>query len=78
MNENIIGIDTIFLFQRISLAIDSKKDIETYLQYELASFPLSFYRKCQQNQYQLTNTFLRYRACRGRWLFTAQSNLAEK
>ncbi|CAH0560393.1 unnamed protein product [Brassicogethes aeneus] len=43
VNGDIIAIDPLLLFQRISLTIDSKKDMETYLQYELAPFPLSLF-----------------------------------
>lgn len=43
VNGDIVAIDPLLLFQRISLTIDSKKDMETYLQYELAPFPLSLF-----------------------------------
>ncbi|CAH0552820.1 unnamed protein product [Brassicogethes aeneus] len=43
VNGDIIAIYPLLLFQRISLTIDSKKDMETYLQYELAPFPLSLF-----------------------------------
>ena len=36
VNEDIIAIDPLLLLQRISLKIDSKKGMETYLQYVLA------------------------------------------
>lgn len=43
VNGDIIAIDPLLLFQRISLTIDSKKYMETYLQYKLAPFPLSLF-----------------------------------
>lgn len=43
VNGETIAIDPLLLFQRISLNINSKDDMETYLQHELAPFPLSLF-----------------------------------
>lgn len=61
VNGDIIAIDTLLLFQRISLTIDSKKDMETYLQYELVHFPLSLFTEngLRKNvKYQLYELFV--------------------
>lgn len=43
VNGETVAIDPLLLFQRISLNIHSKEDMEYYLQYELAPFALSLF-----------------------------------
>jgi len=43
INDEIIAINPLLLFQRISLNINNQKAMENYLQYELAPFPLSLF-----------------------------------
>lgn len=56
INEEIIVVDPLLLFQRISLNVEKKEDMKYYLRYELAPYPLSIFddagmRKAQKNNF---------------------------
>ncbi|KYN28694.1 hypothetical protein ALC57_01884 [Trachymyrmex cornetzi] len=43
INKEVVPIDPLLLFQRISIIKNSDKELEEFLQYELAPFPLSLF-----------------------------------
>ena len=43
IQDNVVAINPLLIFQRISLNLKNQEDMKNYLQYELAPFPLSLF-----------------------------------